>query len=49
MISYVSAEEVYNKGPSKAWNDCIAQNIIFQTEHFEFNRWRGMSVGKYIM
>ena len=44
-----AANEVYNKGPSNAWNDCIAQNIIVQIEHFEFNQWRGMSVGKYIM
>jgi predicted O-methyltransferase YrrM len=43
-----AANEVYNMGPSKAWKDAIAQNIVVQEDHFEFNRWRGMSTGKYL-
>jgi predicted O-methyltransferase YrrM len=43
-----AANEVYNKGPSQAWKDCIAQNIVLEEDHFEFNRWRGMSTGKYL-
>ena len=44
-----AANEVYNRGPSKAWKDCIAQNIVVESGHFEFNQWRGMSVGRYIL
>jgi predicted O-methyltransferase YrrM len=44
-----AANEVYNRGPSKAWKDAIAQKIIVEDDHFEFNRWRGMSTGKYIL
>jgi predicted O-methyltransferase YrrM len=44
-----AANEVYNRGPSQAWKDCIAQNIVLEEDHFEFNRWRGMSTGKYII
>ena len=44
-----AANEVYNRGPSKAWKDCIAQNIVVESGHFEFNKWRGMSVGRYIL
>jgi predicted O-methyltransferase YrrM len=44
-----AGNENYNNGPSKAWNDAIAQKIIVEDDHFEFNRWRGMSIGKYII
>jgi hypothetical protein len=44
-----AGNEDYNKGPSKAWKDAIAQKIIVEDDHFEFNRWRGMSVGRYII
>jgi predicted O-methyltransferase YrrM len=44
-----AGNETYNKGPSKAWKDAIAQKIILEDDHFEFNQWRGMSVGKYII
>jgi predicted O-methyltransferase YrrM len=44
-----AANESYNRGPSQAWKDAIAQNIIVEEYHFEFNCWRGMSVGKYII
>jgi len=44
-----AADISYSIGPSKAWKDCIAQNIIVESEHFEFGYWRGMSVGRYIL
>jgi predicted O-methyltransferase YrrM len=44
-----AGNESYNKGPSKAWKDCIAQNIVVESDHFEFNQWRGMSTGKYLL
>jgi predicted O-methyltransferase YrrM len=44
-----AGNEAYNKGPSKAWKDAIAQKIILEDDHFEFNRWRGMSAGRYVL
>jgi predicted O-methyltransferase YrrM len=44
-----AGNETYNQGPSKVWKDAVSKKIIVEDEHFEFNRWRGMSVGKYII
>jgi len=38
----------YMKGPTKAWNECINNNIITETNSFVWNDNKGMSVGKYI-
>lgn len=37
----------YTVGPTKAWNDCIINNIIIETEYYFFEKGRGMSIGKY--
>lgn len=38
----------YTIGPTKAWNECISNNIITETDYIFFCKGRGMTVGKYI-
>jgi predicted O-methyltransferase YrrM len=43
---YMSAG--YTLGPTKAWNECVTNNIISETNYHFFGKGRGMCVGNYI-
>ena len=38
----------YTIGPTKAWNNCISNNIILETDYIFICKGRGMTIGKYI-
>ena len=42
-------EMEYTKGPTKAWQEGIKNNMIIEIEHYDFEAGRGMSWGKYII
>jgi predicted O-methyltransferase YrrM len=42
-------EQHYNIGPTKAWLECIKQNIITKINQYDFEPGRGLSYGKYVI
>jgi predicted O-methyltransferase YrrM len=39
----------WNLGPNRAWNEGLKNNLIAETNHFDFEAGRGVSWGKYIL
>ena len=44
-----SFETSWTVGPTKAWNECIQNNIIVETSTFDWAPGHGMCVGKYLL
>jgi predicted O-methyltransferase YrrM len=42
-------EVEYTKGPTRAWQECIKNNIIIESNHLDFEKGKGISWGKYII
>jgi predicted O-methyltransferase YrrM len=42
-------EAEYTKGPTKAWQEGIKNNIIIESNHLDFEPGKGMSWGRYIV
>ena len=38
----------YTIGPTKAWNQCLSNNIIIETDYIFLCKGRGMTIGKYL-
>ena len=47
-IDNIKLMNVWNKGPTKAWNDAKKNNIIKQIGSIDFSHGRGLSWGNYV-